>query len=426
MLVSRIIVLFLAITLCGCGLYDALTHAGEENNGTDAGVGDADGGSDTNGNGSTTDECGECEVMCVDGECVEAVSLSAGGFHTCAIVDDGRLACWGSNQERQLGRSDGSSQGEPAFVDGLESVEEVSAGWWYTCAIANSDQLRCWGHNAEGQLGIGSSGEPIVQPQSVSGVNSAQQVAAGHSHGCAVHDGGAVSCWGAAYDGQLGHGESGTDVGLSPQSVEGIDGSSTVTDLSAGWSFSAAIVSGELRMWGDNEYQKLGRPGDEYEPTPVVAEVHDGVPTFVSAGWHHSCAVFDGEEVRCWGSNESGQLGHDSSDSEEFVVDLPVHSSVEVDAGWGAHSCAMSNLGLYCWGNNDSGQLGGGGGLDEVVRQAVEVFDEPMADVAVGHSHSCGLKESGEVYCWGSNSQGQLGVGESQGDSAEPLPVGAP
>lgn len=428
MLFLRIIAVILVATLCGCGIYDALTHVDNDVDESDAGVGDVGPDSDTNGNGPDPDGCDGCDAVCIDGECVEVVGLSAGGFHTCAVVDDGRLACWGSNQQKQLGRDEDSNQERPVFVDDLDFVEEVSAGWWQTCAIADGDQLRCWGYNSEGQLGIGSIGNSIAQPQDVTGINSAQLVAAGQSHGCAVHDGGAVSCWGAAFEGQLGHGHSSTDLGLPPQPVEGFDGSPAVTDLSAGWGVSAAIAGGELKTWGDNEDHQISQTDIGHEPTPVAVDVLDDSvsPTSVSAGWHHSCAVVDGDEVLCWGKNEIGQLGHDTSDSAAPVVDLPAHPSIEIDAGWGAHSCAQSNLGLHCWGNNDSGQLGAGEEAEEIAWQAIEIFDEPMADVAVGHSHTCALTESGEVYCWGSNSHGQLGVGEAISQSPDPLPVGAP
>ncbi len=435
MVASRLFLFIFAAALCGCGIYDALTNEPADQRG-DVGVSDAHfdddaDGSDADGSDADApgpDNCDECAHSCIEDECVNIESIFAGGQHTCAIVEDGRMACWGQNSQGQLGIDD-SDRPFPTFIDAVQGVQDASAGWEHTCAIDGSNIAWCWGRNEEGQLGAGSTANTRHDPQAVAVAGDVHLIAAGYSHGCAVHGEGNISCWGAEVDGQLGNGQSGPSVGIAPQVIEVFDGSSTVSGLSAGWGSSGAISGGIVKMWGRNDWDQLGQDeSSDYESDPVEVDVLDTdgpLAQSFSAGWRHACAVRDGGEVWCWGDDEGGQLGRgDEPQLPGPVVDLPVDGSTAVDAGWGSHSCARSSHWLYCWGNNDSGQLG----TDEPSQSAfaVQVFDEPVMDLAVGQSHTCALVTGGELYCWGNNSNGQLGVGPTPNQSSEPLRVATP
>ena len=145
-----------------------------------------------------------------------AISVSFGQYHTCAILDDGQLKCWGNNYNGQVGIGTsgfGSDVLTPTLIDlGIgRTVVSVSLGTSHTCAILDNGQLKCWGDNIYGQLGIGSTVASST-PQAVDlGVGrTAISVSSGQYHTCAILDDYSLSCWGYNYEGQLGLGTSNT------------------------------------------------------------------------------------------------------------------------------------------------------------------------------------------------------------------------
>src|SRR5207244_103104 len=137
-----------------------------------------------------------------------AVGLAAGYAHTCALLSNGTMRCWGENIEGQLGNGTTANPGtaQPVIVSGISGVTAVTPGAYHTCALLGNGTLQCWGQNDFGQLGNGNTTNRTT-PGPVSGITGAVGVTAGWwHHSCALLGGGTVRCWGANDWGQFGNG----------------------------------------------------------------------------------------------------------------------------------------------------------------------------------------------------------------------------
>jgi alpha-tubulin suppressor-like RCC1 family protein len=336
------------------------------------------------------------------------VAVSTGLEHSCALLHDGTLRCWGSNASGQLGTGSLTSFNTPAAVASIENATEVSAGSAHSCALLADDSVRCWGNNAHGELGNGSTAD-ATSPTSVSGLADAVQLSAGASHTCAVRATGQVACWGDNTHGQLGNGTlvaSGSPVVVS-----------NLTDaiqVSAGSTHTCALRSnGQVACWGANWYGQLG---DGTIVDATVATTPSGLTDAlqVSVGELHSCALRSTGNVVCWGANWNAQLGTGS------LTDALVPSTVsglstaqQLDVGK-LHSCARVASGeVRCWGYNAYGQIGNGG-FEDVLTQTTVAGLSSVVQISAGDEHTCAVRSDGEVRCWGDGTKGQLGRGQAE------------
>jgi len=347
-----------------------------------------------------------------------AVSIAAGGTHTCAVLDTGRAKCWGRNNRGQLG--DGGSPGgsTPAGVQGLSGAATVAAGFEHTCALLTDGRVMCWGHNGYGQLGDGGgSGQFSDVPVRVRKLRGAIAIAAGSFHTCAVLDTGRAKCWGNNSNGQLGDGT--TDQRSIPVVVMG-----RVAAIAAGFAHTCALLTTrQLMCWGYNGAGQLGigsfygtysLPKDVVNPSGVEYAA-------VAAGDLHSCAVTVGARAKCWGGNGYGQLGIDSKTPKNEPQRVLRLSDVIAIAGGNNHTCAVSGANAKCWGSNIFGQLGIGTTTDSLTPVRVQGLSG-VVGIATGQAHTCALLTNGPVKCWGRNSFGQLGDGTEE-DQLTPVRV---
>jgi alpha-tubulin suppressor-like RCC1 family protein len=239
-------------------------------------------------------------------------AVSAGGQHTCAILGDGSVQCWGSNMAGQLGAGwIGIGQSMPVAVTGLAgAARAVAAGAYHTCALLHSGGVQCWGHGLYGQLGNGARSWMQPTPVDVSPLGSpAEAIAAGKYHTCALLETGQTKCWGSGAFGQLGDGNL-DFVQASPVLVTGLDEGARA--IACGRSHTCALLTaGGVKCWGAGVFGQLGDGQNQpiqAEPTPV-AELCSGVFSLV-AGGRHTCATTDWGEFKCWGANGYGQLGN--------------------------------------------------------------------------------------------------------------------
>ena len=241
----------------------------------------------------------------------------------------------------------------------LASVQAISSGGHHSCALTATGGVKCWGQNSYGQLGDGS---PFIHSvaMDVSGLTSGvTAVTTGYSHSCALTDAGGVKCWGHNSFGQLGNGTLTTT--YSATDVIGL--ASGVSAISAGgWHTCALTTAGAVKCWGRNFYGGLGDGSTTTRTTPVDVVGLAGGVRAISSGQYHTCALTETGGVKCWGWNSNGQLGTGDWPDSSVPVDVSglISGVVEVAAG-DYHTCALTGAGgVKCWGSNQAGQLGDG------------------------------------------------------------------
>ena len=338
--------------------------------------------------------------------------VSTGGNHTCAIAPDGTATCWGENVRGQIG--DGTTTDRPTAVAvGVgEPVAQISAGASrHTCALTVSGRAMCWGQNVRGTIGDGTTTDrptPVEVPGLPGPVRS---IAAGGSQTCALMESGSVLCWGRNDFAQLGNG---TLVdGASPGAVLGLPAG--IESLSVGGGHSCVVTSsGGLVCWGLNRTGQIGNGSTSDGQAPVeVPTLQSGVAS-VSAGGFHTCAVTVSGGVRCWGSNEFGQLGDGTNqDRLEPVPVAGLESGVVAVSAGLYHTCALRTDGtVSCWGKNDNGEMGDGTTTQRPVPVAPTGLDGlRVVQVQAGGGQTCAATADGGLWCWGQNLYFQVGDG---------------
>jgi len=384
---------------------------------------------------------------------VDPTTIDTGLHHVCAVVSDGGAACWGRNAAGQLGNGSTANSPTAVPVDGIDGSEPgrtavaIAAGQTHSCAVLADGAVACWGDNSSGQLGNGTT-RAETRPVPVSGLSGgdgeprAVAISAGGSHNCALLSTGAVKCWGMGGEGQLGQGRTGDS--SEPVDVVGLDGQSPggrAISLSAGYIHTCAVVqTGAVKCWGSNFLRQLGgdaTPLFRTEPTQVPglnAGNASSSASSVSAGYDSSCVIMTSGGVQCWGMNDGGQLGDGTVDTSGEPVEVvgldgstAAKTAVNVAVGF-THTCAVLATGTAaCWGIGNYGQLGGGEPTSSQIPAAVAVFTgQRLAATAVAVAASQGLTcasvANGSARCWGVNESGQLGSGYGA-NQATPIAV---
>jgi len=356
------------------------------------------------GDSTGTPGCGQADCS------AKPIALSIGDQNACALFGSGAVKCWGNNQSGQLGDGTETNRSRPVDVVGLAAgVKALSAGGAHTCALLNTGGLQCWGANDKGQLGDGTSDKRLT-PVDVARLGSGvKALSAGAAHTCALLASGATNCWGSNSRGQLGN-----STGLSsPNPAEVFVGRANV-GLSTGGDVSCVQDSkGVVSCWGSNQNELFGNATVADRPSPAPVSGLDPGASSVQVGTSHACALLASGAVRCWGKNSSGELG----DGSKFTSSQPVEVSMLLPgtkklAVGGLHTCALASTGeIQCWGARIPGVATSGSQSGNLIPILVEGLGASIIDLAAGKGSSCALLEEGEIRCWGTNESGQLGDG---------------
>jgi alpha-tubulin suppressor-like RCC1 family protein len=420
------------------------------------------------------DECALGEDTCgADTVCFNVVSsfgcvhgasaVAAGSQHTCALLEDGKVKCWGFNYEGESGTGDQVSRGStPSTMgDSLPAVnlgtgrtaKAIAAGYKHTCALLDNGAVKCWGYNYYGQLGQGDTatrgiaaaemGDNLA-PIALGTGRTAKAIGVGQGFTCALLDNGSIKCWGENDSGALGQGDTtirGDGPGELGDALDAIDlgtGRSAKAIATGDVHVCALLDNNSVKCWGYGGYGALGQ-GDANSRGDQAGEMGDALPAVnlgtgrtakaIAAGSVSTCAVLDDNSLKCWGYNGEGELGLGDATTRGASSGSMGDALPHVDLGTGrtakavatgGHTCAiLDDDSLKCWGTNGSGELGLGDtnnrGLYPTDMASLPTLDlgtgRTPKQISVGANHTCALLDDATLKCWGHNGFGQLGSG---------------
>jgi len=345
-------------------------------------------------------------------------SIGPGGDHTCALSNAGNIYCWGENPDGELGNGSTADAHTPVRVlkgaavsadnDGtyLTNIGSIDPGYYHTCVLSNAGNTYCWGYNDVGELGNGSTVSAsapvrVLKGAAVSADNDGTYLAnlksiyGGGYYTCALSNAGNTYCWGENGYGQLGNGSTAaahTPVRVLKGAAVSADNDGTyltnIGSIDPGDYHTCALSNaGNTYCWGENYYGELGNGSTVSASAPVrvlkgaaVSADNDGTYLAnlksIDAGFCYNCALSNAGNTYCWGYNDTGEIGNDSTAAAHTPVRVLKGAAVSadndgtyltnlksIDAGW--HTCALSNVGnTYCWGENNMGQVGNGSTAD--------------------------------------------------------------
>ena len=323
---------------------------------------------------------------------------------------------------------DGDSYYREAYMYSFDGVAKgnftIAAGEYHTCAIAYEGEAYCWGENDNGALGDGTNDDTDADgPQVVIGGHEWASISAGHDVSCGITTSGDAYCWGENGNGELGDGTTDDSDESGPQLVIG---GHEWTMVSVGeYHVCGVTTSGAAYCWGYNDDGQLGDStyGDTLEDGPSLVAGSINWAS-ISAGVWHTCGLSTSGVAYCWGADSAyegaGQLGNGSEGGSSNVPNAVVGglNFTAIDAG-DFHTCGVTVSGDgYCWGEGTSGQVGNGESDDENQTPMLVAGELEWSYIDPGDDHTCGVTTSGAAYCWGNNGDGELGDGDPDNDSA--------
>lgn len=324
-----------------------------------------------------------------------ATAISVGTDMACALLSDGSVRCWGSNDQGQLGDGTITSTGSspPVRVPDISNATAIATGGTWTaggkgaassaygCALLADRSVKCWGRFPGRPYDQSVADSP--RPATIAGLTDVVAIAAGNWHACALLANGSVQCWGDASEGELGNGVVTTckpwscppnTIGTIPVPAA-LKGVTSISGQGSNGS-CAVLTTGEVACWGS--FMMHGT--SDHLPFVVLGVLT--TPNHLSAGYNHACAVTASGGVQCWQGNVN-----------LVAVGGFAHSVVAVSAGL-EHTCALLDNGtVECWPEAPAGST-----KAPTHRPAPDISN--AIAVSAGYSQTCALIRGGNVRCW--------------------------
>ena len=339
-----------------------------------------------------------------------------------------------------MGASGGSSPNPvPLDLGSGRTAKAICAGSQHSCVILDDDTLKCWGSSMYGQLGYGDTttkNAPPATPVDLGAGRTAKAVSCGTYHTCAILDDDSLKCWGNHMSGQLGLGDpqySGYQANTPTAVVATYLGAGVKSVVAGEYLTCAVLMDGSLKCWGNGGSVPLGYGDSSNRYTPFADNVNLGAgltAKSVSATNGHTCVILNDDTLKCYGNNGYAQLGYGDTTQrtvpDASAIDLGSGKTVTtVSVAYDA-TCAVLNDGsLKCFGNNGQGQLGIGSYLPPAGNLPATVdlgTGRTATDLSLGNHHACAALDDGTIKCWGYNYNGQVGTG-SPGSFGITLPT---
>ena len=371
------------------------------------------------------------------GSCIFYSQISAGSAFTCAIRTDGNVSCWGWNNNGQLGRGmtsgEWTEQPNPTQTASLgegRTAVMISSGSAHTCAILDDGSVSCWGRNSVGQLGDGTTTHRNTPTQitSLGEGRTAVMISSGSVHTCAILDDGSVSCWGGnEYNGQLGDGS--MENQYRPTQTANLGEERTAIAISSGQAHTCAILDdGNVSCWGSNGAGQLGlgHTDSRSTPTQITNFSESRIAISIATGWSSTCVILDDGNVSCWGDNGLGAIGDGTQEQRNNPTQTSSlgegRTAIAIAADRSQVCVILDNGYVSCWGDNvwvsddDFVESTNNSMLNSdfltvphIVHEILISHDLNASEISAGPNHVCVILENSSVICWGSNYFGQQG-----------------
>ncbi len=306
-----------------------------------------------------------------------ANTIAAGWLHSCAIVADDTITCWGYN-----------GNGETDAPAG--KYKAITAGTSHSCAIATDDTITCWGWNDDG-----ATNAPAGKYKAI----------AANDYSCAIATDGTITCWGVPLND---YGQTDAPAGKYKA-------------ITAGWLHSCAIATDDtITCWGDNNFGRTDAPAGKYKA--------------IAAGTLHSCAIATDDTITCWGMplNDRGQTDAPAGKYKAITANSEYSCAIATDDtitcwGWNDDGATNAPAGKYkaitagnsacaiaiddtitCWGDNDFGQSNVPAALSP--RPPSPSVSAATNTITAGYAHSCAIAADDTITCWGPHTDPPAGA----------------
>ena len=389
---------------------------------------------DGNPNATTTHDF---SILC-DNPTPVAKTIIA-GKHACSLLSNGSVKCWGNNRFGQLGVGDTIDRtappSNPVNLGAGRTAKQIDTGFNHTCVILDNDAVKCWGSNYRGELGYGDVTQRTTPPSTTVNLGAgrtAKQISVGGNHTCALLDNDTVKCWGSNFRTQLGYGNNSN---LNAPSVNPINlgPGRTAKQIAAGGYHTCVLLDNDtVKCWGNNSFGQHGLGDNTNRSAPPANAINFGTGRTakkLSARFNHTCALLDNDTIKCWGYNLHGQLGLGNTVNQNLPPSNPVNVGTgrtvkQVSTGIHSTCALLDNNTVKCWGRNNLGQLGYGDTTQRNTPASTPInlgAGRTAKYISMGDYYGgCVILDNDTAKCWGYNQYGELGYGDTTSRNTPP------